>query len=1432
MQLIHLIGSIFRDNNIESSSCGMLLKIGFDEKNKICAFDLNANILDFTLPFSENGRSFSILHSLMTGAAPEIKRVLDLPERESSLNFFRKFTKQFDKGTKERFKLNDYEIWTRFHSLLNCFEVTKIEVIEILQLMSFVLLCNEASIGKKRTKQGEHFVLNKGHSSKKLSKNFCLNEEDFIKHFCSHKNIGDLKNSLISLMKHTYYIIFEFIKGKIKAYMNKFFQPYRPKRTSVSNNITINNNNEGKKIKYISFLDIPGEVSDQTLGGLITNLANECQNLYAGSHYMSVVEKLGKEQLNMKYFQPLHSHAVVESLLGRDGLLSFLSLPFTEKNFSKLQKRVKTKEHYAKCCKFAEVFPGHHNNQSLYAEYDFNFDFKFSQKNLTFNYEALYLESKSVLLTNQVFRLFEASGNSVIKSQIGALRDAPKNLLALTLRSLTSLYGSLENLSPFVIYCLHSNNSLKLFFNNSGNNNNNNNLNLALKNNNSGLYLNGIVNFSNKYNFEAADFEIPLKNTYEILRNSLAIPVLYWEWFGFQEWVDVEIFVSQISEKFMKMQSSIYKYSKKDTYKDNGNQILRNNYSYLKGALAPLREMPKENVDLKGLNPFQAASCILSALLPTRQYIVGSQHVLFRKNSLAKAHDLLDKVLDYQEREELNMLMGANKIKKFGRRLSGINMNINPKNNTGINSSIGIPAGNVSNNNINVGENYGKSKFNKNAIFNRYNARKMGSILNSAKVNGNNTNTDMMNNSKIKAGNYSRSHSINNETFNRAESLKTDPNFNNNENTNHENSKNKLSKKNSKNIINLNTEANNKNNNNEVIKNLMRRKSMKIQCHLEIININPEDCNENSKAVIEAKNDLGLNLGLEPKKVNFNISKDSNDKNDINNNNQLVNNNSTYQGGKYDLFNFLQNKKAEDFHNHSMENTHASYLESEYEAYKKQNNVIIPKIKYFNALKALFDPKSIESYLIFDYSEHLSEIRLIQNNWRAYKSRLLYKIFRYSCRMIVSMQKYFRGWVIRRKFRRFRIALRCIRKIQQVYRKRHQIRSYYATKIQSLLRMKMATIYFYNKLARKEIGDDSDDESLMQQEDNKNNAAEEPEFIYQTEYEYEEVEVEETDEETENENEEKNNNFNNNDNLNENNFNKGGVLNQNNISFSVDNSNDISVNFGEITAGNMSRKPPNPIKPLGNIKDPKANLNPKLAENSKLNKIGIKDPSAFIANLNKNSDLNNSKLNSSKISNNNINSKANKNNSNNTNNVTTINNNNKSNNKIESKNSINNSKNNSVSKKKNNDKDSNKTIKKEVKKEQVKKKKKLKKVMKLVKKIKLVPNPNAKTYDKQSKKTALERGLHHADIISSGFTEKYLKRKYPNRKVEKNLLEVSVSMVDRRKSMDQSSIIGKKWYFNNLSLIQELEVDKDKRQILDILMSTQAVKGLSKFLFL
>ncbi len=1132
MQLVHLLGSIFRQNNIESSSCGMLLKIGFDEKNKICNFDLNASILDFTLPFSENGRSFSILHALMTGAASKIKSVLDLPERETSLNFFRKFTKHFDKNTKDRFKLNDYEIWTRFHSLLSNFEFSKIETVEILHLFSFILICNEASICKKRSKSGENFVLNKGHTTKKLSKNFCLNEEEFIKIFGAHKTLNDMKNTLTCLMKHTYYFVFEYIINKIKIHLNNFFLPYKTFKgrrsiNSFNNSIIYDND---KRIKNIYFTDIPGEVNDQTLGGMITNLANECQNLYAGLNYMSIVEKLSNEQLNIKYFQPLHSHAVIESLIGKDGILTYLSRPFTEKNFKRLKTKVRRKDYYERCCRFSENIQISNDNEP---EYNFFFDFKFSQKNISFNYESLFLESKSIILTPKILNLFEASGNSIIKSQIKNLPAAStNNLLGLTLKSLKNIFSPIENLNYFVIYNLHSNNSLKIFFGEKDNSNT-------------------LINF-NKYNYDSKDFEIPLKHTFELLRNGLVIPVLYWEWFGFHQWIDVELFVNEFSERFQKLQANILKYPNTLNSKRN---IKKNSSNYLKEDMSPLKNLKKENIDLKKLNTFESANYILSVLCSSKSYIIGSHYILFKKDALNKARDLLSYVLRVQETENLNMLMGENNQKNI-RKLSTNKLDGNSKKKEG-NSRIGIPQGsnlieNISNNTIknkNV-----KQIYNQNSNFNRYNERKMNNIISNTKSN-------------ISNGN-SRSHSINN-SFNR------NPILNNEAGNNIYNNKF------------------NNGNNEEVKENPVRRKTMKVQCHLEIINVNPDFIGNNggilvgsdTKAILEAKNDLGLNLNIDPKKVNFNFD------NIMEGNKGEIDNQKN--NGKFNLFNYLNTKKANELNNDTMENSHTTYLESEYEMYKKQNNVIVPKSKYFNAFKNLFDYKNIENFTIFDYSDYINEVKLIQNNWRAYKSRRTYKVYRFYCWNVVILQKFLRGWILRKKFEKFRIAYRHIVTIQRLYKQRHNFRSYSATKIQSLVRMKMSRIYYLNKLARKDIGDDSDEELRKEEETNKNNV--EPEYILQTEYEYEEVE--ETDEESDHE---KNNMDNAQENDNEENFN------QNNLSFSNDNTNNVSLNMYENSNledySNLNSIKKNPIKSIGNMKDQSSNLGIKINSTSKIYK--------------------------------------------------------------------------------------------------------------------------------------------------------------------------------------------------------------------------------------
>ncbi|MCQ2816098.1 MAG: hypothetical protein MJ252_02420, partial [archaeon] len=215
IQVIHILASIYRDQNIESTSCGMLLKMGFDSDNLICDFDLEAKILDYSLPFSENGRSFSIFHALYAGAPIHVKKKFGLPMNSSSLNFFKKFVKSFNKDILDKFSLNDLEIWNKFHSLLKFFEFSQEEVYEIFDLVSFILNLGEVALTEKTEGKYEKkkiITILDGLIAQKLSKALNIDNEKFVENFGKFKTTNDAKNYIICLMKRTYYILFEFIK--------------------------------------------------------------------------------------------------------------------------------------------------------------------------------------------------------------------------------------------------------------------------------------------------------------------------------------------------------------------------------------------------------------------------------------------------------------------------------------------------------------------------------------------------------------------------------------------------------------------------------------------------------------------------------------------------------------------------------------------------------------------------------------------------------------------------------------------------------------------------------------------------------------------------------------------------------------------------------------------------------------------------------------------------------------------------------------------------------------------------------------------------------------------------------------------------------------------------------------------------------------------
>ena len=195
-----------------------------------------------------------------------------------------------------------------------------------------------------------------------------------------------------------------------------------------------------------------------TLGGFTTNIANECLNMYAASGYYEVVEKLLKESVLLNNFLPLKSYSVIQTSFGPDGFFDYFSLPFTKENFYKLYSNTTTKKHYKKCVMF--------NETKDFDEIDFGFQFQFSHQQITYNYQTLYCEAKALVPIQRINQIYSLSSNSIISS---TYRECTINhstdFASFFISNLRALFDPIRNLKPFVVYCLHSNNSYKIFFN-------------------------------------------------------------------------------------------------------------------------------------------------------------------------------------------------------------------------------------------------------------------------------------------------------------------------------------------------------------------------------------------------------------------------------------------------------------------------------------------------------------------------------------------------------------------------------------------------------------------------------------------------------------------------------------------------------------------------------------------------------------------------------------------------------------------------------------------------------------------------------------------------------------------------------------------------------------------------------------------------------
>ena len=628
IQFIHILGSIFRENNLESSSCGILLNIGFNQNNLICSFDIEAQILDYTLPFNDKGRTFSIFHALIAGANEDLKRKYKISNNDDNLfniktnkkNIFFRNAKE-----KEKFRLNDLEIWNRFYSLLKYFHFTKNEMIDIINSFSFILNINELMIIKVKggkLKNIDYFEFQKGITTKKICKNLGLTTDDKIDEFedklkeYRFKTLEEAELFLQGLMKQTYYIIFEYALQKIKSYINDYFNKITKNYNSNIDKTKSKQINE--KLKYIYFIDFPGEVEAKNLGGFTTNIAHECLNMYSASAYYEIVEKILLENVLLKKFKPLKSYAILTNCFNKDGIIDNFSKPLNTDNFLDMKNNILENLNIYNCYKFPEK---RKNNESNY-----EFFCSFSEKNVLYNYEYLHYESKSLLFNEKIFNILSLAKNIVISSTFknGQTKlQSLNNFYNFYSSCLYKFFNPIKNLKPFVVYCLHSNDSYKYFFSKKDEN--------KFKN----------INDNNS--------EVPI----DLIKHSMIPAILNWNWYGFKEWIKIDDFLKAFENDFEKIKNRIIIINSND----NKNKI----------------KFEENNLDFTNLSKIEKAKCILNILARDMDYILGSEYIIMKTGSLKRIAIYFNSMVDTIDEIGKNLLYKLKSAKTINNTTSSKN---------------------------------------------------------------------------------------------------------------------------------------------------------------------------------------------------------------------------------------------------------------------------------------------------------------------------------------------------------------------------------------------------------------------------------------------------------------------------------------------------------------------------------------------------------------------------------------------------------------------------------------------------------------------------------------------------------------------------------------------------------------------------------------
>lgn len=473
IKMMSILGSVFRDGNVDSSVCGFVYHLGFNEKNEISSFDIDSEILDCTMPFSENGRSFTLLHGFF------LTQGENMGFGRQIFNFFKKYFKNFSVCSDDNIKLKyyskkDIEIWQLFSMLSKEF-LTEKEYNQILKIFYIILLCNEVTILKNKKivngKKFETYYINKNQITKKIANLLNIDEKKFVEAFIKCSTLQQHKTVLVSIMKYSYLCVHDFILNKVKLKLNQNFASAIKKNS-------------------IHIIDFPGQIKDETLGGLIMNFSNECLNLYSITNYTSMLSVLEENGIKLKRFEAPLSFEIIKALVGENGLLTLFNSDNNIQANNKQIKKIVTKN---------DNMP----NIIEYLNHNNIVKISFSFQSIYYSFNDLQMETYTLSPPGNILKLLKNSKNDIYSIN-NSQNDANIVISDFAINKLKYLLCGLENIEPFVVCCL------------------------------------GIEDLHNN---SARNF----------FKRTIIYSVLDWEWYGYEEWMKVEDFVKEFNGSYEKV---------------------------------------------------------------------------------------------------------------------------------------------------------------------------------------------------------------------------------------------------------------------------------------------------------------------------------------------------------------------------------------------------------------------------------------------------------------------------------------------------------------------------------------------------------------------------------------------------------------------------------------------------------------------------------------------------------------------------------------------------------------------------------------------------------------------------------------------------------------------------------------------------------------